>query len=180
MAKTRGGQQSESGGVARLLMVAAVVAIGGLFVYLAYASQPTEAPVVVTGDEEVGQDVGPTAPPVTALDFGTAPRTYVGQDIDLQGVTVAQIMSPEIIWVDVPTPQGSSPYLVKLSATLAAQGAPALQAVVNVTGRVLEKTDSVLSAWEVSGAIQDAGQRAQAEFGGTFIEATQIRPSGSQ
>jgi len=170
MANTR----SNRAGAASTTLVAivAVVAILGLMIYLNRASSASvpAPPAMVEG----GGDMGPTAPPISASTFGSGMQSYVGQEIDLQGVTVAQVMSPEIIWVDVPTPQGSTPFPVKLAAGATA---PAANSTVNVEGRVLEKTDSVVNAWQASGAIENADQRAQAEYGPYFIEAKAVRPA---
>ncbi len=116
------------------------------------------------------------ATPVAAADFSENTDHYWGQEIELQGVIVVQQMSADIIWVELPP--RSTPFPVKLSAELAAKP-PSVQTRVDITGTVLEKTDSVLNAWQTAGAIKDAGQRAQMEFGTTFIEARQIRPARS-
>jgi len=113
-------------------------------------------------------------PIVDAADFVRNPQRYEGREIDLGDVTVAQVMSPEIIWVELP---GGMPFLVKLTPDA---HRPAAQARVRVVGRVLVKSDSVLSAWQQSGAILDAGQRAQSEFGTNYIEARQVRPVAGQ
>lgn len=99
---------------------------------------------------------------------------YHGQQIELQNVAVVQHMGSSIVWVELPS---GSPFLVKVSDQVAANGLPAPQSRVNVIGRVVEKTDSVLAQWEEAGVLASAGQRTQAEFGSSYIEATAIRPA---
>jgi hypothetical protein len=166
---------SSSSSSAKILMAVAVVAIVGLLAWLSFASEPSTTPAVSLDTLDAGPGAA-TSPPVAAADFGANMESYTGQEIELRGVVVAQVMSPEIIWVDVPTSQGAVPFPVKLAVGITA---PGQGATVNIEGRVLEKTDSVVDAWEQSGAIQNAGQRSQAEYGPLFIEARVIRQAGS-
>jgi hypothetical protein len=176
MATPSRASQTGSGATAKILMVVALVAILGLMFYLNVASKASVPPPMPTDDSAGSETAGSaTAPAVTAADFGANAQSYVGQEIDLRGVSVSQVMSPEIIWIDVPTPQGNTPFLVKVLSG----SAPAQNAKVNIEGRILEKTDSVIAAWQQSGAIQNAGQKDQAEYGSLFIDARIIRPSGS-
>ncbi len=158
-----------------IMMLVAIVAVVGLLFWLSVASRPAEVAQVATGDTADAGPAAPTAPPVAAAEFGANMRAYWGQEVDLQGVTVAQVMSKEIVWVELPP--GGTPFPVKLSGPLAAAGGPALGERINIEGMVLQKTDSVLNAWQASGAIENDGQRQQAEFGSTFLEARQIRPA---
>jgi hypothetical protein len=48
-----------------------------------------------------------------------------------------------------------------------------------VVGTMYAMNDSVLNAWEASGAIADEGQRMQAEFATSFLEARSMRASSS-
>jgi len=170
MANTRV-NRAGSGASTTVMAGVAVVFILGLMIYLARSSTASVPAAPAVGDAGTG-DMGAMAPAVAAATFGANIQSYVGQEIDLQGVTVAQVMSPEVIWVDVPTPQGSTPFPVKLAA---GSVAPAANSTVNVEGRVLEKTDSVVNAWQASGAIQNADQRAQAEYGTYFLDAKAVR-----
>jgi len=163
-----------SSGRGVVLMLVGVGAVAALLLWLSRAARPSTAPgAAVEGQvAEAGDTV--SVPIVDAADFAAAQSRYLGQEIDLGDVTVAQVMSPEIIWVELP---GGMPFLVKL--TPEAQR-PEAQARVRVVGRVLEKSDSVLNAWQQSGAILDAGQRAQSEFGTNYLEARQVRLIGGQ
>ncbi|MCI0436119.1 MAG: hypothetical protein L0271_21125 [Gemmatimonadetes bacterium] len=156
------------GAIGTVLAVVAIAGTAGLMFWLAGASAPTTVANVQEGA------AGPAAERVLAGVFETSMTTYVGREIELAGVRVEQVMTPEILWVALP---GSQLFMVKLTPQAATSPAPALQSMVDVTGLVLIKTDSMLNAWQQSGAIQDAGQRAQAEFGTTFIEATRVVPA---
>jgi len=163
-------QNGSSGITGKLLMVVGLAAIVGLLWWLSRSAVPTTTVNVAETPADSAAEA--TAPIVNAEDFVNHESGYVGQEIDLGDVTVAQIMSPEIIWVELP---GGAPFLVKLTPAAMAASRPELQSRVRIIGRVLEKTDSVLNAWEQSGAILDAGQRAQSEFGSVYIEANAIR-----
>lgn len=163
-----------SGVTGKLFMLIGIAAIAVLLWWLSRIAEPSAPTVADLPEEEAVAGDTLTATIVDAGDFSTRQRGYLGQDIDMGDVSVAQVMSPQIIWVELP---GGMPFLVKLTPEAEATR-PEAGARVRVIGRVLEKTDSVLNAWEQSGAILDAGQRAQSEFGTVFIEARQIRPVG--
>lgn len=159
-----------SSGRGVVFMLVGLAAIAGLLWWLSRSAMPS-APTAAEEaqiDEFAGADTS-SVPIIDASDFAANQAGYRGREIDMGDVTVAQVMSPEIIWVELP---GGAPFLVKLTPQA---DRPAAAARVRIVGRVLEKTDSVLNAWEASGAILDAGQRAQSEFGTTFIEARQVR-----
>lgn len=164
-----------SGISGKLLMVVGLAAIAGLLWWLSRVAVPTTSAADVA-DTSTDSMAGPesTAPVVDASDFVDNEARYAEQEINLGDVTVVQIMSPEIIWIELP---GGAPFLVKLTPAAMTER-PELQARVRLIGRVLEKTDSILNAWEQSGAIMDAGQRAQSEFGNWYFEANGIRPVG--
>jgi hypothetical protein len=150
-------------------MVLAGVAIVGtlaLMLWLGWVSQPSAAAAVEEGPP-AGAETS-LAEPVAAATFETSMANYVGREISLNGVTVEQQLSPQLAWLALPS---GTLFLVKL-----APGAAALTAgqTVNVVGSVMEKTDATLDSWQQSGALQDAGQRQQAEFGTHFIEARSV------
>jgi hypothetical protein len=163
-------QNGSSGITGKILMVVGLAAIAGLLWWLSRSAVPTTTAAVEEAPADSAAEA--SAPIVNANDFVNNETAYKGQEIDLGDVTVAQLMSPEIIWVELP---GGAPFLVKLTTQAMASPRPELQARIRIIGRVLEKTDSVLNAWEQSGAILDAGQRAQSEFGTMYIEASEIR-----
>jgi hypothetical protein len=153
-------------------MVVGVAAVVGLLWWLARTAEPS-VPAGATPDQtEAAAADTAGVPIIDAVDFGRNPDGYRGREIDMGDVAVTQVMSPEIIWVELP---GGAPFLVKLTPEAER---PAVQARIRVVGKVLEKTDSVLNAWQASGAILDAGQRQQAEFGTMYMEARGVRVIG--
>jgi len=164
-------EQAPSGGLATVLMVVAIVATVALLVWLGFASRPAEGPAV-TLDAGLEVGAGPTAPSVTAAEFGANMASYVGQDVNLAGVTVSTVVNNELIQVGV----GDKPFTVRLLPGATATP-PVAQSVIDVEGRVLSLTDSVLDAWQQAGAITDTGMRSKLRSSGSFIEANAIRPS---
>lgn len=162
-----------SGVTGKLFMLVGIAAIAVLLWWLSRIAEPSAPTVADLPEEEVVEDTV-TATIVDAGDFSSRQRGYVGQYVNMGDVNVAQIMSPQIVWVELPD---GMPFLIKLTPEAEATR-PEVGARIRVIGTVLEKTDSVLDAWEQSGAILDAGQRTQSEFGTVFIEARQIRAVG--
>lgn len=171
MAKQSAGRVS-SGGMATVLMIVAVVASVGLLVWLSYASQPAEGPAMAMDDP--GLDVTASRA-VTAAEFGADIASRVGQDVVLAGVMVSNVVSDQLIQVDVPSADGTTPFTIHLLPGAAAT-APAAQTTIEVDGRVLAQTDSVLNAWEQAGTIPSANVRTTLQAGSYFIEARMIRP----
>lgn len=158
----------ESSPLGMVLAGVAIVGTIALMFWLSSVSQPSTAAAVAEGPP--GEETV-TAEAVPAATFETGVAGYTGREIELSGVTVEQQMSPELAWVALPS---GTLFLVKL-----APGAAALRAgqSVNIVGTVREKTDAVLESWQQSGALQDDGQRQQAEFGTHFIEARSVAPA---
>lgn len=152
-------------------MIAALVVVGVFLVWLGVTSEPSAIAVVEEEDATEVAEPGFTGTVVTAAQFETSVGQYLGQEIQLSNVSVQDKMGTQVLWIELPS---GSPYLVKTDPATA-QGV-ATQSRVTVVGRVLQKTDSVLGAWEQSGVLQNPGHRAQAEFGSTFLEARTVRP----
>lgn len=167
-------EQASSGGMATVLMIVAAVTTVGLLVWLSFASRPPEGAAMVV-DDTAAMDSGPMAQTVAAAEFGAAIASFEGREINLAGVVVSTVVNNEIFWIDVPQPNGSAPFVVRLipggMTTM-----PAAQTTVDVEGRVLAKTDSVLDAWQQAGIIADPNVRATLETGSFFIEAVAVRP----
>lgn len=172
MANTSGRGQGGSS-TTIIWAVAAIVLMGAFVVWISRNAEPSVPPSMM--EEDTAAMAGPgDAAAVTAEAFEANMQGYHGQQIELQNVAVVQHMGSSIVWVELPS---GSPFLVKVSDQVAANGLPAPQSRVNVIGRVVEKTDSVLAQWEEAGVLASAGQRTQAEFGSSYIEATAIRPA---
>jgi len=161
-------------GLAWLWMILSLVMIAAFMAWLGLESKPTEI-TVQTGEqtEETG------GVPVVPLDtFALNPDQYVGQDVRLQNVQAQSAMGKQAYWLDMPT---QVPFLLKVDSTLAADGVTMESGTrYNVSGRVVTMSDSVLDAWQQSGAIQNEGERMQAEFATAFLEASTVTRSANQ
>jgi hypothetical protein len=155
----------------------AIVVVAVFLLWLALTSEPS---VIAAPDETADTTSAEieTAAVVQPAVFESSTGNYVGQEIQLLDVPVSSTMGPQIVWIELPS---GAPFLVKMDSALVNSGQAVIpQTRVTVVGRVLQKTDSVLSAWQANGALLDEGHRAQAEYGTTFIEARRIRPSSDQ
>jgi hypothetical protein len=163
MAKASAG----GGGASWALAVVALLVMVGFLAWLAMTSEPS-VPVVIQEDPVPEALAGGTV--VSPADFEASMAQYMGQEIQLNGVVVASKMTPQLLWIELP---GGTAFPVKTDS-LTSLPIPE-NARVTVVGRVYAKTDSVLNAWQQAGALRTAGDRAQAEFGTSFIEARTIR-----
>ncbi|HEX7050703.1 MAG TPA: hypothetical protein VF188_10910 [Longimicrobiales bacterium] len=153
-----------------LWITIAVVVVGGFLVWLGVNGTGSSAP---TAEESSGGEMTDkaAAATITLADLAAGAATYVGQVVRLDSIEVTSLMGSQSFWTLLPD---RTPYLVKLGPALVQSGTTVQRGDrVTVSGRVVEMTDSVIAAWEQQGAIQDEGQRAQAEFATTFIEATE-------
>lgn len=166
-------------GASILWVVVAVLVIGGFLAWLTVTAEPSVPPSAMEQEEEPEEAVGGPAELVSAADFAGSAAGYNGRVVELSNVPVVQRMGAQIFWIELPGAQGATPYLVKLSDALVAAGValPAEQTRVTVEGMVMQKSDSVLNAWEQAGVLESGGHRAQAEFGDTYIEARAVRPA---
>ncbi|MEJ2218414.1 MAG: hypothetical protein P8099_17560 [Gemmatimonadota bacterium] len=157
-----------------LWMILSLILIAAFMTWLGLESKPTE--VTVQTNEE-GAPEGAAAPVVPLDSFSLHPDQYVGQEIQLQNVQAQSSMGPQAYWLDMPT---NVPFLLKADSSLAASGDFAMESGTryNVLGRVIAMSDSVLNAWQQSGAIGSEGERMQAEFATAFIEASQVQRTG--
>jgi hypothetical protein len=157
-----------------LWAVGALVVIGVFVAWLSITAEPSVAPTVAPDTAQPPGGATGTRQ-VTAAEFEPNAESFNGQTIELMDVLVQQQMGTALMWVELPS---GSPYLVKVSDALAASGGlPAAQSRVNVQGTVTEKTTAVLDGWQQAGLLANSGQRQQAEFGSSYIEATAIRPA---
>lgn len=162
-------------GLAWLWMLLSLIMIAGFMTWLAMESKPTEV-TVQTNDEGTAGDAGV---PVIPLDtFSLHPEQYLGQQVRLRGVQAQSNLGKEAYWLDMPS---KVPFLLKADSALVAGGFTMETGTrYDVQGRVLAMDDSVLSAWTTSGALQGEGDRMQAEFATTFIEASVVQPARGQ
>lgn len=134
---------------------------------VAYLDRLIDAGLAVQVDKTAGMQVA-------LMDFGANPAAFIGRRVVLHGVTLVSSLGKEAYWLDM---AGNVPFLVKASPKLAASGGFSMKLGLryDIEGRIVAMTDSVLSAWEKSGAIQDEGERMQAEFAASFMEVESIK-----
>jgi hypothetical protein len=154
-----------------LWMAVALVLIAGLMAWLVVQTRQLPVAVVETETEE---DVAAAAVPAVTLAEFMNPRELVGREVRVENVPVASRLSDQIFWTELPN---GVPYLIRLTpAAQAEAGTVASQTVLEmVVGQVHTMSDSVLTAWVVEGALQDEGQRVEASFATTYLEATRGR-----
>ena len=172
MARTRGGSF--------IPVIVALVAIGAFLAWIA-----TQAPERTVAVAEPGDTTGaPTQPadttPAQVVDPQTmasaGARELIGQRIELQSVPVSSTMGDQLFWIELP---GGSPYLVKLdSASVAAGRTVPTSGNVRIVGRVADKDEVLLQQWVQAGVLRNDSDKMQAEFGTTYIEASQVTPAG--
>jgi len=174
MAETNAGKRSgATGQYTWLWALAAVVVLGAFMVWLAIKSEPTTVTVqeVVAEEEEELP-----ALQVDVAEFAMNPTQYGGQDIRLAGIPVASLLGKELFWVELSSPQGALPYLVKADSTKVAGGRPVASGdVVVVTGNVHALTDSVLTVWLAEGVLKGDAQLNEAAYATSYLDALRVR-----
>lgn len=165
MAKSSGRGSSGAGTI--IWAVAAVALVAAFLYWISITAEPSVPPEVAAPEEDA-------AAVVTAAEFEPAIATWIGRDVQLQNVAVLQHTGAALLWVELPS---GSPYLVKASDAVAANGLPDAGSTVTIVGTVRQKGPAVLDGWVGSGVLTQA-QRAEAEYGDTYIDATAIRAGG--
>ena len=154
---------------------AAVVSVIGFLVWISMAAQPSQMVAVVEDDTTAATALEGEA--VTLQNLADGAETYHGRQVSLAAVPVAAKMGEEAFWIDLPN---QTPFLVKIGPTLAAGGVTVTAGErVEISGRVLPMSDSIISAWIAAGAINE-NQEAEAQFAMSFIEASNVRPAQQQ
>ena len=133
------------------------------------------------GDEEGDAAAAAEENVMTLEQFAAAPQAHTGQTVTLEGVQVSSRMGEHAFWIEFPN---ETPYLVKLEPALTDGGLRVASGErYRISGRVVTMTDSVLAAWQESGAITDEGQMAEAQYATSFLEvqkAERTAAAGSQ
>lgn len=121
---------------------------------------------------EGGSEAEENGDALSVAQFAANPAAYDGQEVTLDSVAVASRLGEQAFWMTFPN---ENAYLVKLDSALVAGGTRVASGeAYRVSGRVVTMSDSVLAAWEQSGAIADPGQRAEAQYAMSFIEANRL------
>jgi hypothetical protein len=178
MAKTDAPQTS-SGGSNWLAVVVAILAIG-LFMGWLMMQRPDESVAIEEPSAVDAPDAADGAfTVVTADELATTARVRElrGQDIRVNDIEVVSVMGDQLFWLQLPN---GNPFLAKLDSASVAAGTTAPQpGRYTIVGRVLEKNETTLADWQQAGVLRSDGDRMQAEFGTSYIEARRVRPAGS-
>lgn len=173
MAKSNGGGNWIPLGVA-------VLAMGIFFGWLATREPPEPAVVVEPGDTTDAMADLDTGPPADTLEsaqmeYSARLDELVGRTVLMQDVELTSQVGQHFRWLRLSS--GDS-YLLKLDSALLARAAsvPA-SGTVDVTGTIQRKDPDVLSQWLTSGILESEAQRAEVEFGLSYIEARRVRPA---
>lgn len=162
-------ERKPAGSYTWALVALSLVLIVGFFWWLNVNAESTSGPVVQeqTEEEEIA---GLSEATLTDL---ASPQPLVGQVLRFRQIPVASRMGTQAFWTQLPN---ENAFLVKLP-----QGEQVSSGeTVGVTGTIVQMSDSVLTAWEESGAIADELERAEAEFAEYFLEASRITRAGAR
>lgn len=175
MAET-GSRRGAAPNTSLILAVAAVAAISGLIYWLNVTAEPTQVEYVpedTAAEEEPVTDV-----PVVALqELRAELAEYETIQIQMQEQVINSLLGDQAFWIG---PQ-DNPFLVRMdSAALATTDSVVVNDTVNVRGRILSMSDSVLNSWEEIGVISGEGERAVASFAEYFMEANRVTPPGAE
>lgn len=169
MANTTAGRRGSGSQLTLVWMGIAIVLVIGLVYWLAVNSEPSRVAAIVEEDTVAVADDGATV--VSADVFAGNPDQYRGQNVELRDVVVAAPIGNHAFWLDLPR----QPFLVRMSPALVSEGRNVQSGDrVTVAGVVVERSDSVLAAWQNEGVISSEGQRLEMEFATTFIEARRV------
>jgi hypothetical protein len=152
----------------------AVLAVGGLMLWLATNQQTTTQ--IVSG---IGADTVPGAPaaaagePVDLATLSADPEPFTGRQVQASNVSVAAVLGNRAFWADVP---GANPFLVVVGPEVAATDWLNAGATLStVQGAVQPVTDAELNQW-VEGQVIRPEARDEASFASHYLNANQITP----
>jgi hypothetical protein len=158
------------------LMILAFASIGGFLYWLngqasnEMAERQAYADSVAAAEEAERN----RAPLIGAERIQMDASGFEGQEIRLASVPVASNLGTQGYWLEMPN---GNPFLISVASSVMIDGGPVeAGAEVDVTGRVLAISDSVLTAWSSAGTIGD-GDRLAAEFATHFIEVSELSVS---
>lgn len=183
MAKTEAPQPRKSRSGQNWLPIGIAIITVGLFLGWLATREPDTAVAVTEPGEPTADTIAGEAPaaPPTAIQpdqlSGAAARDLIGQNVELSSVPITSTLGPQLFWIELP---GGSPFLVKLDEALVGRGTQ-VQAgrSARIVGRVLNKDEALLEQWQQAGVLRNEGDRMQAEYGTTYIEASQVQPAAS-
>ncbi len=155
------------------IMILAFLVIAGFLYWLSLQAQKQKAVEIREDSAAAASDsMSSGATALIPSDLQTNAGQYLGQHVQVSGLTVASQLGTAGFWLNLPS---GTPFLVSLSDTLRQQGVSAKTGeTATVVGTMKQMSDSVVNAWTTAGTISQA-DRAAAGFAQFYIEATQIK-----
>lgn len=170
-------RRSSPGSYTWIWMLVAVLMVGAFMVWLSIASEPSEVAVVSEEDGNGDDADDPDAVTVSVGDFAANPDGHTGQRVRLREAQVQARLGEQAFWMELP---GGVPYLVRMMPEVVERAVTVNQGDrVDITGQVHEMSDSVIADWEANGVLRTEGERMQAEFATTYLEAHRVRIPGT-
>jgi hypothetical protein len=160
--------QKPAGQSTLLWALLAIVAVGGLMVWLAVQSHRTTTAVVVQETVEERDRASQRARPTVTVELselGANPDGHTGRDVETV-TPIAATLGARAYWADIP---GANPFLVVLTEGAAVDDLASGQ-TITVAGLVVEVTEALVDQWIAEGAINE-GSRAEAVFASHAILA---------
>lgn len=180
MAKTQTAQtqRADRGGSSFIAAGVAILAVALFLGWLATREPDTAVAVTEPGADTPAQptDIGPITV-VDAEELATTARVNElrGQQIQLNDVEVVSSLGPQLFWLQLP---GGSPFLARLDPALVEAGTVAPSSGrFQLVGVIHEKPDALLTEWQQAGVLRSDGDRMQAEYGSSYIEARRLTPA---
>lgn len=137
------------------LMILCFLSMGGFLYWLSTRSGPE-------GDATSDAD-GVALNEVDLQDFILGTQAYMGQEITLRGTPMHAVIGPRLFWTTLGSDQDLYMLFISESALADSVDVTALRRV-DITGRVMVLSDSVINVWQEAGVFANEGERFQAEF----------------
>jgi hypothetical protein len=165
-------KKSQGGDYTWAWAAAAIVAIGGLMLWL-FTSQETTTQVVTGAGaaDTVAEEPATAAETVPLGTLGASLEQYVDQVVRVEDVPVTAVLGSRTFWADVP---GANPLLVSVAPTVTDASWVAENATADLEGTVQPVTEEVVDQWIREGALLGEA-RVQATFATHYFQAAQVR-----
>lgn len=149
-----------------------ILGVAGFLFWISTAAQPAATVAVTEGDDTTaaGPAGGMTGEVVSLQQIAANTDTLQGRELVLEDIAVSAAMGQQAFWIDLPNQQ---PFLIRVGSG-AAGGSFQQGDTVDIAGRIVPMTDSVISDWMTAGAITQ-NQEAEARFATSFLQATTVR-----
>lgn len=169
----RGARAGAANTASLVLAIVAFISVGGLIVWLDRTAEPTQ--VDYEPEDTAATEPVSDVPIVDLEQVRTELAEYEDLEIEMRDYSVNSLLGEQAFFIG----SEDNPFLVKMDSAAAERtGQVETEEVVDLRGTMRAMSDSVLDAWEASGAIEGEGERAVAQFAEFFLEAHQVRRQG--